>query len=195
MRPRQVDDAEILAATRMCILRDGPGVSTAVVAQAVGLSQPALFKRFGTKDELWRQALLPTGPIAWIDAAERGPDGRPGRDQVEDILRMLASFLDEFLPCFIALKTSGIDLHRVFEGHSEPPPVRGHRALTSWFTAARSRGLVRSDVDPTTVATLVMGTMQARVMLRHVFGIPTPTHGYVDEVLRLVWPGLAPEAP
>ena len=57
VRPRLFSDAEILQVARRCFLEHGPAVSTTVIASEVGLSQAALFKRFGTKQNLMLLAL------------------------------------------------------------------------------------------------------------------------------------------
>ena len=59
VRPRQFTDEQILASARKSLLEHGPGVSTAKIAKAVGMSQAALFKRFGSKEDLLIAALMP----------------------------------------------------------------------------------------------------------------------------------------
>ena len=46
MRPRQFSDDELLQTARRCFLEHGPGVSTGLIAEELGVSQAALFKRF-----------------------------------------------------------------------------------------------------------------------------------------------------
>ena len=50
-------DEEIIAATQRCVFKHGPAVSTTVIANEVGMSQGAIFKRFGTKERLILAAL------------------------------------------------------------------------------------------------------------------------------------------
>ena len=70
MRPRQFTDEDILTATQACILELGPSVSTTVIAGRVGMSQAALFKRFGTKEKLFLelQEILARQPGSEVSA-------------------------------------------------------------------------------------------------------------------------------
>ncbi|HEY9182138.1 MAG TPA: helix-turn-helix domain-containing protein, partial [Gammaproteobacteria bacterium] len=78
MRPRQVSDEAILEAARACLLRDGPGVAIARIAEEVGISAPAVLKRFGTKEQLVTRALLSEAP----PNLSSGPDPGPLRPQL-----------------------------------------------------------------------------------------------------------------
>ena len=77
-RPKGIPDTEVLAEARRCFLRYGPGVSTETIAAGLSLSQPALFKRFGTKKALMMSALRPPPTPAWVVALDDGPDERLG---------------------------------------------------------------------------------------------------------------------
>ena len=85
-RPRRFTDEEILATTQSCILEHGPGVSTLMIAEKIGLSQAALFKRFGTKEQLIVRSLqqpMQPNPIARI--LSQGPTDAPIPDQLVEI--------------------------------------------------------------------------------------------------------------
>ena len=76
-RPRQVTDEDILRAARDCALDHGPGVSMELVAERLGVTPPALLKRFGSRKALLLAALRPPDELPWMRALEAGPDGRP----------------------------------------------------------------------------------------------------------------------
>ena len=73
-RPRKHTDEELLAVARAVFIAHGPAVSMSVIAEQVGLSQPALSKRFGSKETLMVRALLPEPIDAWADMLDAGPD-------------------------------------------------------------------------------------------------------------------------
>ena len=75
-RPSSVSDEDILAAAKTAFLQHGPQVSPQVIADAVGLSQPALFKRFGTKTRLMFRALVPAGAPHFVKLLAEGQDER-----------------------------------------------------------------------------------------------------------------------
>jgi AcrR family transcriptional regulator len=57
-RPRLIEDDAILAAAREVFLSRGAAATTQDVAERVGLSQAAIFKRFATKQELFLAAMV-----------------------------------------------------------------------------------------------------------------------------------------
>ena len=61
-RPRQITDEQILDTTRTCVLEHGAQVSLDVVAERLGVTAPALLKRFGCRQELMVNALRPPAP-------------------------------------------------------------------------------------------------------------------------------------
>lgn len=64
-RPRTVTDQAILDAARHCAMERGPAVSLDVIAERVGVTSPALLKRFGSRQDLMIAALRPSDPPAW----------------------------------------------------------------------------------------------------------------------------------
>lgn len=69
-RTKEIDDQTLLDACRAVFLREGLGVSTRRLAQAVGVSEGVLFQRFHTKDELFL-ACMRLAPPALGDALAR----------------------------------------------------------------------------------------------------------------------------
>ena len=191
-RPRQVSDRRILEVARDVFLEHGPGVSTQVIADEVGLSQPALFKRFGTKRELMLQSLMSPVNDAWFTSlgGPADPD-TPARDQLQQRMQLLLAFFLKQAPAIGVLKASGIDLHEVLAGFDEAPPVRVRRELAEWMQRMHQDGLfARAPFD--SLALVLMASIQGRVMLEHVANMSVPPD-YLDDVLDLFWRRLAPE--
>ena len=92
-RPRQISDEEILEGACACFLEHGPGVSTQVIADRLGISQPALFKRFNTKEELMISALLPPMNLPALQWLKKPPAIGDFHSQLEELTHVLwASF-------------------------------------------------------------------------------------------------------
>jgi AcrR family transcriptional regulator len=200
MRPRQVSDEDILDTARRMFLEHGPSVSTTVIAQEVGLSQAALFKRFHTKHDLLLRALSPIDAPGWILLVEKGVDDRPILDQLRHIAREMTVFFDQLIPC-LAMLRAAVDPREIMARHPNPPPVRGRRALAAWFAEAADRGLVRS-VEPGSAAQALIGAMHGRAFMKHVTADiqPSPYQDdeldpYVEHLLDVLWRGLAPADP
>ncbi len=193
-RPRQVSDEEILAAARECFLENGPSVSTAVIAERIGVSQAALFKRFGSKQEIMAASLLPARLPEWIALAEQGPDQRPIPEQLVELARSISSFLEEMSPRLAVLKAAGCDLSAMLGRFEQPPPIRGRAALTAWFAKAQSDGRIGTS-DPRAVAMMFLGSLQGRVFMSHVLGFADALaiERYVAELVGTLWRGLAPK--
>ena len=189
-RPRQVSDQEIIEAARDCFVNHGPGVSTALIAERIGLSQAALFKRFGTKQELMITALIPPEIPPWIEAVAQGPDGRPVPEQLLEHGLRIAGFFQEMVPRLSTLKASGCHIPSILSRFEIPPPVRGLVALTQWFEAARSQDLV--DCQPRSTAVMFLGALGGRGFLMHTLGLQDETETYVSDLVGNLWRGIAP---
>jgi AcrR family transcriptional regulator len=193
-RPRQVSDQQILASARAAFLRDGPGVSTTVIADDLGVSQAALFKRFGTKEQLLRRSMAPESPD-WAAVLGDGPDERPIPAQLQVLGRTVSEFYERLVPCMATLRSAGVSPHELFADEEVPPPVRGVRAVAAWLAVAGEQGRVR-DLDVDSFAMAFLGALQSRAFLRHVSGRPGPgadAGKYVDQLVDLLWRGIAPE--
>jgi len=154
-RPRTITDERALSLARACIVEHGPGVSLAKLSKAVGLSPPALLKRFGSKERLLFRALLPSGPPAWWQtlAAEPGPDARA---VLVDVLTELCDTFVDVGPALAALRMSTVDVDTVFPPDALAPPVRVRRMLATWLSRAGATG------DTEALADAMVGAAEAR---------------------------------
>ena len=98
-RPRLVSDEEIRSAVRKGVLEQGPQVSLDLIAERLGVSAPALFKRFGSRNALLLASLsFPEHP-RFIALLEKDPDERSFETQLHEIIDAHMQFLDESWPC------------------------------------------------------------------------------------------------
>jgi AcrR family transcriptional regulator len=194
-RPRRISDEEILLGVRLAVLEQGPQVSMDVVADRLGVTAPALFRRFGSRNDLLTAALKPEERPSFIDDLERGPDDRPVKTQLVELFTLIGTFTAGALPCMSALRESGIqlDLGKTFR---EPPPLRAVRALSGWLSRARAAGLLVIE-DPEGAATAMLGAIQAPVFFRHLAKHTDPWDPARNarELAQLFLVGVAPPAP
>ncbi|MCB9688330.1 MAG: TetR/AcrR family transcriptional regulator [Alphaproteobacteria bacterium] len=188
-RPRQVSDDEILEVARECFLTHGPGVSTTVIAEQLGVSQAALFKRFHTKQDLLIAALSPPAEPAWLPLVHPGPDDRPLRDQLLEIASAMHRFFLGMTPCIATLQASGLDMRALMSRYDVPPPIRAQRALTAWFARAVDRGIAHT-ADPAAVASMLIGALHGRHFMAQVGGATGDDEAYVDAVVTTLCDGL-----
>ena len=182
MRPRQISDDDLLLCAREVFLEHGPSASTTLIAERVGLSQAALFKRFGTKRELLLRALRPPNPPAHMDRLAAGPTAGPLAPQLVELGVALIGELRRIVPGVLALASSGVCAPQELWLDGEPPPVRLHRALTAWFDRGADR--LQAHADAAMVAQAFMGSIHVYAMFE-AMGHP-PEHDAEQYVRHLV---------
>lgn len=193
-RPRQVSDEQIIEAARECFLEHGASVSTTVIADRLGVSQPALFKRFGTKAKLLLAAMRPdhSGLAEWFD---KGPDERPIDEQLLEIADRLREFAEQMVPRIGVLHEAGLARQALHCDGELPPPVRMQRAFAGWLRRAREQGRI-GPADPEAVALAFFGAIQGRIFMAHHSGGPVTDlawDGYLESFVQIIWRGIATE--
>lgn len=194
-RPRQITDEQILASMRSCVLERGAGVSLDVVADRLGVTSPALLKRFGSRVELMLKALQPPEVPNFLADFEQGPDQRPLEAQLSGHFERLWTYFSSVIPCVTALRESGIPHGKIFEGKRNAP-VYAIRALAKWLDQARAAGLIETQA-PESVATAILGALQTRAFTSHVANTHYSTRNnreYLDDLVELFGRALAPKA-
>ena len=180
-----ISDEQIRTATRRAVGEHGPGVSLDLIAERLGVSQPALLKRFGTRKDLMLAALRPPAVLPFEGALHQGPDGRPFQEQLSEVLGWLQDFLEEATPCLAALRESGIPMREVFpRGDGEPMPLRVQHGLTAWLNRCAERRLIPKG-DFETIAFTMFASLSARCHVSHMLQ-RSPTQASSREFLASV---------
>lgn len=167
-RPRQISDEQILTTTKRCVLDHGPHVSLELVADELGVTSPALLKRFGSRKQLMLRALVPPHTPPWTAQLEKGPDERPLVEQLEELFRGISSFFAEMVPCISALRESGIGHEEMMALHGDAPPIKNIKAMAAWLRAGAARGLLDCEHFES-AATAIMGGITTRQWLGHMY--------------------------
>jgi AcrR family transcriptional regulator len=171
-RPRQISDDEILKVACECFLENGPGVSVQVIADRLGISQPALFKRFNTKEELLVAALMPNPDsfpvLTWL---KNDPKPGPFLPQLEKLISMLWMTIEVVFPRISMLAMSGLPHLGMQSGRGKQPLLFVLEAVADWLGAAQRIGHLRSAGDPITWAQMCMGPLQGRAALKYVLHV------------------------
>lgn len=157
MRPRSVSDEEILEAARACLLANGPSVAVAVIGARLGISGPAVLKRFGTKERLVTRALVSEPPPDF----SHGPEPGPLRPQIVAILLHIERLLLQAAPRLATLRAGGVKASQWLD---EPHPRKARSSLLGWLEKARTtHGLTHPDLDA--AADLLISLVEARGFL------------------------------
>lgn len=174
-----VRDELLSAAARVYAEAGYRGATTRRIALAAGVNEITLFRHFGSKDALLREALarcqdphsdelLPESPVdplaellAW--AGSHITDMRGRQALIRTCMGEFAEHPGLFVP-----ENSG--------------PVRAARALTQYLTRLRQRGLARAEFDPAAAAALLIGTLFADAMGRDI--MPDLYANHPDKALK-----------
>ncbi len=194
-RPRTVSDEVILETARTVFLEHGPRASTQAIADRLSLSQAALFKRFGTKQELMNAALMPALMPTFVAEVTAGPTrDRPLDEQLRAIGRSVVVFFRRMVPCVMVLKAAGADLEQLLSSFEEPPPIMARRLLSDYFQRAMDEGLAR-PAAPLAVASLFLGAFHINSFMSHVIDktmCDETLFLFSDAVVDVLWHGIAP---
>ena len=194
-RPRRFTDEEILATTQSCILEHGPGVSTLMIAERIGLSQAALFKRFGTKEQLIVRSLQqPMQPNLLASILSKGPTDAPIPEQLVAIGMTTIVILRRIIPCLTMLHAAGVDPNEKIPLDARPA-IQGRRLLTEWFRQALDTGRIRT-ANPHTLAVGFLGMLHARPFREIIMGdceLSCTDQEYIQDLVDTMWCGIAPE--
>lgn len=192
-RPQKVSDEEILVTARRLLL-ENPNIATTVIAKALGVSQAALFKRFGTKQELIFQALAPDATPPFLPVLLAGPNtDEPIADQLVRLLGMLRRFFVKLFPRLMALKACGFSPVEMMGKYDVAPPLAAIRALGAWLDKAVEQGQLRPH-DTTALAFILLGSVQSQTVLTHMLGDQLPpldADVFVTQVIDTVLLGIA----
>lgn len=154
--------AEIIGATLRLAGKLGPErLTTEAVAEAVGLTQPGVFRHFPKKQDLWEAVAARVGAMMearWTKA--QSPDAAP-IDQIQALiaaqLRLIQS--TPAIPAILfsrELHTKNKGLRQAFFGLLS----RFHRVIADLAAHARDAGSLRGDLDPDDAAYLIIGLVQ-----------------------------------
>lgn len=192
-RPRTITDETLLDAARKVFLRDGVAASTAEIARTAGVSEALIFKRFATKDALFRQCFdLSTFGVSDISSLV-------GRGELRQNLAKLAheqvAVFRKLLPfVMIRLGHCGLSPSGLFGDHEDPPPVQNMKRLASYFEAEMKLGRLRR-ADPLALARVLLGSTHNLVFFelagldRH---LPTDESTFVESLVSLILDGARP---
>lgn len=198
-RPQSINREQILEAAREIFLRDGVKASTATIARAAGVSEGSIFKRFSTKEALFREALgLPDVRIG-EELGQLLSEG-PIETALENVVLRLVAMFRELLPRMMMLWAHNAGQGRdPFEAlrcvaGEQPMPLVILRALSAHLETQQREGRLR-EVDPEIIARVLIGSTH-NFAFYEVIGIherqPMAATSFARSVVDLVLGGAAP---
>jgi AcrR family transcriptional regulator len=192
-RPRLKTDDELLEIARAAFLVHGSRASTGEIAATAGLSEAALFKRFGSKQAMLLRAIEPL-----VNNSFEGPF--PDRLSLEGLVEVgegLLRHLGAIVP-LVLMTMSHIPQCELPAGlHGpEPAPHRTFRAFERYFREQMRIEHIRK-VHPAVLARTFIGAIWNFAFMRavlHANAAPKESPKvFVREHVALLWPALSME--
>jgi AcrR family transcriptional regulator len=165
-KPAETRRQEIVEAALRLADSEGPErLSTETVAEAVGLTQPGIFRHFPKKQDLWEAVARRIG--AMMEARWKAAHGE-GVSPVEEIKALVEAQLRLIqgapaIPAILfsrELHARNDGLRTIFHGLM----TRFHQMIADRAARAREAGLLRTDVDPQDAAFLIIALIQGLVV-------------------------------
>ncbi|MBM4377303.1 MAG: TetR/AcrR family transcriptional regulator [Deltaproteobacteria bacterium] len=195
-RPVSIRDEDILRSAREIFLERGIRATSVEVALHAGVSEGSIFKRFPSKEHLFRAALRVDmdATVEFVEAMQ----GRVGRGTVRANLRALGGQLLAMfrlaLPVMM-MRWSNPDEHLAEVKLDGSPPLRLLRGVQAYLAAEIEVGRVApSDVE--SLARAFLGGIQNylffEVIHRARAEAPTPADSFLEKLVEGLWRGCAP---
>jgi AcrR family transcriptional regulator len=155
-RPQSISDEEILEIARAVFLEKGIAGTAADVAARAGVAEATVFRRFGTKQALFRAAMLQQGEPEWV----RTLPERVGRGDIDTSLTLLGLDMIAFFRQLLPLMLMRMSNPLVAELRSKRPalPLRAMKALAGFFAAEIAGGRLPRH-DPRVMARVFLGSI------------------------------------
>jgi AcrR family transcriptional regulator len=173
-----VRDDLLAAAARVYAEAGYRGATTRRIALAAGVNEITLFRHFGSKDSLLREALTRT---------ENRPDAElpeEPRDPAAELLAWAGSHITDMRGRQALIRTCMGEFaeHPGLFVPENSGPVRAARSLSQYLRRLRQRGLTQAEFDPRAAAALLIGTLFADAMGREI--MPDLYANEPDQALR-----------
>jgi len=182
-------------------LEDGIGASTVEIARRAGVSEGSIFRRFPTKDALFRAAIKPPAVPSWVRELDALAGQGDMRENLTRIAREILRFAQQRMP--LVMLAWGHKPAAPPEGgaaaaeEEEPPVVRDGRRLAAFLRREVERGRLRPcEVDM--VARLLLGACISVVqdaVLRKQPLTPEESDRFAADLVATLWEGIAPPLP
>lgn len=191
-RPITITDEQILEAARTVFLKEGLSASTEEIARLAGVSVGTIFRRFLTKDALFRAAIKPPSVPSWVRELDLLSGQGEMRDNLIRIVHEIIHFAQERIP-FAMLGWS----HKPASGSvstEEAPIVRDSRRLAWFLQQEVERGRL-SPCRVDMVARLLLVPCLNLVLDSVINKQPLTEEEiarFTDDLIETLWQGIAP---
>lgn len=192
-KPAEARKAEIIDATLRLADKLGPDrLTTETIADAVGLTQPGIFRHFPKKQDLWEAVAARVGSMMETRWKKAQNGDTPATDRIRMLigaqLRLIQS--TPAIPAILfsrELHTKNKGLRTAFFGLMS----RFHNVIADLVAQACAAGELREDLDPDDAAFLIIGLVQGLAVRWSISGRNFDLTDEGSRLLELQLKGLA----
>ncbi len=160
-----VRDQLLDAAVRLYAEAGYRGATTRRIAQEAGVNEITLFRHFGSKDSIIRQAITRAGRS---DVSQLLPE--TPRDPSRELREWAHVQITELRERRSLIRTCMGEIKEhpgIFESENSPPALAA-RALSRYLRRLHEVGLAKAEFDEVTASTMLMGVLFADAMGRDI---------------------------
>lgn len=191
-RHKTIGDDELLRVAREVFRGSGHTATTRDIARAAGISQAVLYQRFGSKEDLFLQAMTPELPDVHALLGPYPP--RSAKADLKRIAERLVDFFASMTPTLLhVLAHPDLGADRLHKWHARLPFIPIVQGLTERLRRLQADGLIAATNAEAAAHTLVAAA-HAGAMLETMMHGAHAEHraAKVGALVEVVWSGLAP---
>ena len=191
-RPTTINETAILDAAREAFLELGFSVPTSEIAKRAGVSEGSIFKRYGTKAELFSAALELPRELPWKDMVyecTNRPDTKQAMAEMGlTILDFFRKHIGQMLKIHAHLKEMASMV-----AIDQPPPIQALNTLTQFFTEQSKQNFIDAP-HPEAVTRMFIGSIVNYAFFEIMFQYtPAPPEEYIEQIVDTLWAGISPK--
>jgi AcrR family transcriptional regulator len=201
-RPPKITTEEIITVARQVFLENGVGASTLTIAERAGISEAAIFKRFGTKQALFLASMGISDNHPWVSVLSKGTPTPAIRQDLMKICTQILEVYQEVMPRVLMMMNQGNMSFPPPIG--EPPPIRDAQLLAGYLERATVLGYIK-PCHANTVAHAIVGGINSYVTLQNMPNLLCATSSslqiesiapalFIQNLIDMVWVGIAPDS-
>jgi AcrR family transcriptional regulator len=207
-RPPKITTEEIITVARQVFLEQGAGASTLLIAERAGISEAAIFKRFGTKQALFMASMGISDNHPWVSVLSKGTPTPEIRKDLIEICSQILEVYQEVMPRVLMMMNQG---NTSFPPPMlEPPPIRDAQLLAGYLDRAIDKGYIK-PCNAIVVSHIIIGGINSYVIMQNMPKLPFPvspllqiksiTSGasvaiepelFIPNLIDTVWAGIDP---
>ena len=166
-------------------------MTTAEIAKSAGVSEGSIYKRFGTKAELFCSALQIPRRLPLEDVLDKVTEESDPKQVLLETGHVLIKFYQEHIGRMLKMHAH---LNEILGALPQelPPPIKALNAMTT-FVAEQIKLQRISSQYPEAVARMLLGSIANYALFELMFNYaPTPAEKYVEQVVETLWNGISP---